>query len=116
MGTAITAIGTAILGAGASTAAAATVGGLVTAGAALGAATLGESLFGSSVQQPGTIQTPIDKTTMDAREALDSPLVGTEKDAKRKKAAAKSQFKVDLSPAETGITSPEPTKVTGVQL
>jgi len=115
MGSTIVAIGTAILGAGASTVAAGTVGALAVGAATYGAVSLGSSLAGD-VNMPSPVAPPTDKTMPQARDELDAPLIADEKSKKRKKATAKSRFKIDKGPAETGLATPETDRVTGVQL
>jgi len=118
MASASAAIGTAILGAGAGTTAATITGGLVLGAASYGAA----SLVGGQMQGGGTVQqgmAPLaDKTLPTQAAELEDPLTGEERESeKRRRATAKSRFKVDLAdPIErTGVTGPDNTP-TGLQI
>jgi hypothetical protein len=119
MASAAAAIGTAILGAGTGATAATITGGLVLGAASYGAA----SLVGGQMQGGGgTVQqgmAPLaDKTLPTQAAELEDPLTGEERESeKRRRATAKSRFKVDLAdPTErTGVTGPDNTP-TGLQI
>jgi len=115
MGETLLLIGSSILGAGASAGVATAVGGLVTAGVFTGAAALTGAFDSPDISQPAALSTPIDKTTAELQDELDAPLIGDEKSRKKKAAASKSQFKVELD-TESGINIQDTQKVTGVQL
>jgi len=106
MATAIAAIGTAILGAGASATAATITGGLVMGAASYGAMSLvgGQEGGGGTTQQQ---MAPLaDKTLPQEASMLDDPLVDEERESKKRRvAAAKSRFKVDLD--EPGAHAPK---------
>lgn len=117
MATAAAAIGTAILGAGASATAATITGGLVIGAAGYGAA----SLVGGPEGGSGTVQqgmAPLsDKTLPTQAQELDDPLTEEERESeRRRRATAKSRFKVDLdTPTQSGVTGPDSTP-TGLQI
>lgn len=128
MATTVAAIGTAILGAGASATAATITGGLVVAAASYGAASLasGGALGGDSgsINAPAPTPAPtpvspmIDKTLPQQASVLEDPLVDDERESKKRRAAsAKSRFKIDLKePPKSGVNTPVVDKPTGLQI
>jgi len=120
MTTAAAAIGTAILGAGASATAATITGGLVIGAASYGAASLAGGVMegGGSINAPAPMQPLADKTLPQQASMLEDPLVDEERESKKRRAAsAKSRFKVDLEePAASGVNVADPGKPTGLQI
>lgn len=120
MATAAAAIGTAILGAGASAGAATITGGLVIGAAGYGAASLAGGAMGSggSINAPAPVSPLADKTLPQQATMLEDPLVDEERESKKRRAAsAKSRFKVDLEePAASGVNTPDVDKPTGLQI
>jgi len=112
MASVLSGIGFAVLGASASVTSAVAVGAVVVAG--VGAYAGGA--FDSVPDGPAQIGTMVDKTAAQAKEELDAPLIADEKSRKRKKAASKSQFKVDKTEAVSGVNLQGTEKVSGVQL